>query len=92
MSIKTEMTALVEAVASLAPHVRDTGTTQYGAALHQAEMVLGMADAELSPPAAPTDAMTTAALNALANLPPDTAVAVVVDTILRAALQAAREA
>lgn len=91
MSIKTELMSLVEAVVSLAPHVRDTGTTQYGAALHQAQAVLEMADAELSPPTVPTDAMQAAALNAAANMPPDTAVAVVVDAILRAALQAVQE-
>ncbi|WP_404993326.1 hypothetical protein [Cupriavidus pauculus] len=91
-TIKTELGALLDAVESLAPHVRDTGTTQYGAARHQAEMVLGMADEQLSPPTAPTESMRNAALNALANLPADTTAAGVVDAVLSAALQAGQGA
>ncbi|NOV27665.1 hypothetical protein E5S69_29715 [Cupriavidus necator] len=88
MSILTEMQALLAAVESIKPHVRDTGDTAYAAAHHQAEMVMGMADAQLSPPTEPTEAMQTAAINALANLPADTTAAGVVDAVLRAALLA----
>ncbi|MNY82460.1 hypothetical protein D3C86_2245700 [compost metagenome] len=55
-------------------------------------MVNDMADAALSPPTEPSEAMQTAALTALANLPPDTTAAVVVETLLRAALQAGQGA
>lgn len=92
MTIKTELQALVSAVDSLRPHVRDTGTTNYGAACHQAEMVLAMADAELSPPTEPTEAMQAAGVTALANMPPDTTAADMVAGILRAALQAGQGA
>ncbi|WP_427306592.1 hypothetical protein [Cupriavidus sp. H39] len=92
MTIKTELQALLSAVESLKPHVRDTGDTAYGAAHHQAEMVLGMADAQLSPPTEPTEAMKTAGINALANLPADTTAAGVVDAVLSAALLAGQGA
>ena len=88
MTILTEMQALLDAVSSLKPHVRDTGDTIYGAALHQATQVLGMADAQLSPPTEPTEAMKTAGVTALAILPPDTTAATMVDAILSAALAA----
>ena len=91
-TLKTELAALLEAVQSVAPHVRDTGTTQYGAALRQAEAVMTLADQALTPPTEPTPAMQTAALTALANLPADTTAAVVVETLLRAALQAGQGA
>lgn len=92
MSMKTELQALLSAVDSLRPHVRDTGDTVYGAALHQAEMVLAMAEEQLSPPTAPTEAMAAAGVTAMANMPPDTTAAAVVDGILRAALQAGQGA
>lgn len=92
MTILTEMQALLAAVESVKPHVRDTGDTAYAAAHHQAEMVLGMADAQLSPPTEPTEAMKAAGVTALANLPPDTTAAALVDAVLRAALLAGQEA
>ncbi|CAJ96114.1 hypothetical protein CMPELA_25750 [Cupriavidus necator] len=92
MTILTEMQALLAAVESLKPHVRDTGDTAYGAAHHQAEMVLGMADAQLSPPTAPTEAMQAAGVTALANMPANTTAADMVAGILNAALLAGQGA
>ncbi|MGY2488526.1 hypothetical protein [Cupriavidus sp. CP313] len=92
MNMNAELTALVEGIDSLRLHVRDTGDTIYGAVRHQAEMVLGMADAQLSPPTEPTDAMKAAGVTALANLPPDTTAAAMVDAILGAALVAGQGA
>jgi hypothetical protein len=88
MYIKTELQALLDQVDSLAPHVRDTGDTAYGAARHQAEMVLGMADQALTPPKVPTGAMLMAGDTAMANLPADTAPHDVVTAILTAGLGA----
>lgn len=87
-TIKIELAALLDAVDSLATHVRDTGDTAYGAARHQAEMVLGMADEALTPPKVPTTAMLDAAVIASANLPAGTAPADAVAAILTAALGA----
>lgn len=92
MNLKTEITALVEAVRSVGAHVRDTGATQYGAALHQAEQVLDMADQALTPPTDPTPDMLAAGLVAIGNLPPDTPAAGVVEAIARAVLGAGQGA
>ncbi|WP_354682643.1 hypothetical protein [Cupriavidus necator] len=91
MSIKAELLALVDQIENLGPHVRDTGEVTYFAARHQVGAVLEMAEAELSPPTEPTEAMTTAGINAFANLPADTTAAGVIDAVLRAALQAGQE-
>ncbi|MFJ4294209.1 hypothetical protein ACIP1U_31270 [Cupriavidus sp. NPDC089707] len=88
MSILTEMQSLMAAVESLKPHVRDTGDTTYGVVLHQAGMVMGMADAALSPPTEPTAAMQAAGEIAAANLPADTTTEAAVAAILNAALGA----
>lgn len=92
MSMKTELQALLGQVDSLRAHVRDTGEVVYFAALHQAEMVLAMAEEQLSPPTVPSEAMAAAGVTALANMPPDTTAAAMVDGILRAALQAGQGA
>ncbi|WP_423197152.1 hypothetical protein DFLDMN_000729 [Cupriavidus sp. H19C3] len=91
-TIKTELAALLAEVQSVGPHVSDTGATQYGAALHQAEMVFAMAEQALSPPTEPTTEMMAAGVTAIANLPPDTTATVAVETIIRAALQAGQGA
>lgn len=88
MTIRTELQALLAAVDSLKPHVRDTGDTAYGAAIHQAEMVLTMADDALTPPKVPTAAMQQAGEIAAANLPADTTTEAAVAAILNAALGA----
>lgn len=87
-TIKIELVALLGLVESIKPHVRDTGDTAYGAAHHQAETVLTMADEALSPPKVPTDAMKAAGAIAAANLPADTTTEAAVDAILTAALGA----
>lgn len=86
--LRTELQALLDQVDSLAPHVRDTGDTAYGAARHQAEMVLGMADEAMTPPKVPTEAMTQAAAVAAANLSVDHTQAEAIAAILTAALGA----
>ncbi|KDP85619.1 hypothetical protein CF70_013055 [Cupriavidus sp. SK-3] len=91
-TIKTELQALLDAVISLKPHVRDTGDTAYGAARHQADMVLTMADQQLAPPTVPTEAMLAAGVTAMANMPANTTAADVVAGVLRAGLEAGQGA
>ncbi|MDT4862282.1 hypothetical protein FQZ97_969250 [compost metagenome] len=92
MSLKTELHSLLASIDSLKPHVRDTGEVQYYAALHQAEVLVDTANEALTPPTEPTEAMQAAGVTALANLPPDTTAAAMVDAILRAALLAGQGA
>ncbi|MBY4945089.1 hypothetical protein K6V92_00425 [Cupriavidus respiraculi] len=86
MSIKTEMAALVADLQGLRPHVRDTGEPKYFAIVHQATGLAERVADDLTPPTEPTDAMQAAGVTAMANLPPDTTAAGVVDAVLRAAL------